>query len=55
MWVRMDVLGLFSHNAGSFSANLGLNLVLFSLNVGQKQPMFLGLVVYVLRLLHIGV
>jgi hypothetical protein len=34
MWAGADVLGLFSRNVVSFSANVSLGCLLFSVNVG---------------------
>jgi ABC transporter substrate binding protein len=36
MWVQPDVVGLFLVNVGSFSDNVGLRAVIFSVNVGTK-------------------
>jgi hypothetical protein len=33
-WVQPDVFGLFSLSVGSFSANVGLSAIIFSLNLG---------------------
>jgi len=41
MWSRA-VLGLFSNNVVSFSRNLVLKSLLFSINVVRKWAMFLG-------------
>jgi hypothetical protein len=38
----MDILGLFSNNVVSFSRNLVLKSLLFSINVVRKSAMFLG-------------
>jgi hypothetical protein len=34
MWVQPDVFELFSESVGSFSANVGLRALIFSLNLG---------------------
>jgi hypothetical protein len=48
MWSRADILGLFSNNVVSFSRNLVLKSLLFSINVVRKWAMFLGQAIYVL-------
>jgi hypothetical protein len=37
MWVRPDVLRLFSMSVGLFSGNVGLSRVMFSFNVGMSM------------------
>jgi hypothetical protein len=40
MWVQPDVFGLFSGSVGSFSDNVGLSAIIFSVNVGTKLRCF---------------
>ena len=48
MWSRADILRLFSNNVVSFSRNLVLKSLLFSINVVRTWAMFLGQAIYVL-------
>jgi hypothetical protein len=54
MWSRADILGLFSNNVVSFSRNLVLKSLLFSINVVRKWAMFLGQAIYVLGPVQYG-
>src|ERR1700686_4298305 len=53
MWSRADVIGLFSNNVVSFSRNLVLSGLSFSLNLVLKSRMLSVRTIYVLSSLHI--
>src|ERR1700737_3707706 len=53
MWSRADVLGLFSNNVVSFSCNVVLSGLSFSINVVRKQRILSVRTVYVLGSLHL--
>ena len=54
MWSSPDVVGLFSINVVSFSSNVVLRGLSFSLKVVWKRAMFSVRTVYVLNSLHVG-
>ena len=54
MWFNPDVVGLFSFNVVSFSSNVVLRGLLFSLNSVPKPPMLSVRADYVLSSLHIA-
>src|SRR5208337_4834170 len=54
MWSRADVIGLFSNNVVSFSRNVVLRELLFSLNSVSKPRMLSVRTVYVLSSLHLA-
>ena len=53
MWSSPDVLGLFSINVVSFSHNVVLSGLSFSINVVRKRAMLSVRAVYVLSPLHL--
>ena len=55
MWSSPDVVGLFSNNVVSFSHNVVLNDLLFSLNVVWKQRILSVRIVYVLSSYEVDV
>ena len=54
MWSSPDVVGLFSLNVVSFSSNVVLRGLLFSLNLVSKPAMFSVRGDYVLSSLQLG-
>src|SRR5208283_2836474 len=54
MWSSPDVIGLFSNNVVSFSRNVVLGELLFSINLVSKPRMLSVRAVYVLSSLHIA-
>ena len=54
MWSRADILGLFSLNVVSFSRNVVLRVLLFSLNSVLKPRMLSVRADYVLSSLQVG-
>src|ERR1700730_996500 len=54
MWSSSDVIGLFSNNVVSFSRNVVLRVLLFSLNSVLKPRMLSVRADYVLNSLHLG-
>src|SRR5260221_4533735 len=54
MWSSPDVVGLFSNNVVSFSRNVVLRDILFSVNLVSKPRMLSVRTVYVLGSLQLG-
>ena len=54
MWSSPDVVGLFSNNVVSFSSNVVLRGLLFSINLVSKPRMLSVRGDYVLSSLHLG-